>query len=301
MKNIIFKSLLFMFIFMAGCNFLILNSLAANEYKETDIKKVKSHIYIRASIDDIEGWFILDTGATHTVLAKSLIEKLKAKTNSKEYADFCDQGVMGTDLFKIADFSFPKHNIVYFEDVKIDENSKKYDNMDCSGIIGINTLKNMPFAIDYENSKLRIYNKCIQKTPANTLKLDILENSLKKNKLHVQLSKNKGENFPFKVDTGAGGMLLSIDIAKKWDINPKEKENSDWNGVGTEDITIENWDLDQFNLKNVSASLIKDEETNKSFLENYKVFGFFGNKILKEFKIVTFDFSGLKIYLGNIE
>ena len=132
------------------------------EYIQIPIKlNTIGHLEVEVKIDDIKARFLVDTGASNTVIDIGF-----AKENLLEFASIDELGGgVGTsemvlfhkqvDLFKINDFEIPAFDLYAtdFTHVK-DSLAKKGINEPCHGVIGADILIKYKAKINYKKKKL---------------------------------------------------------------------------------------------------------------------------------------------------
>jgi hypothetical protein len=132
------------------------------DYKQIPIKlNAIGHLEVEVKIDDIKARFLVDTGASNTVIDIGF-----AKENLLEFASIDELGGgVGTsqmalfhkqvDLFKINDFEVPSFDLYAtdFTHVK-DSLAKKGITEPCHGVIGADILIKYKAKINYNKQKL---------------------------------------------------------------------------------------------------------------------------------------------------
>lgn len=124
------------------------------------------HIEVDVNIDGVNTSFLIDTGASNTVIDIGF-----AKENLQEFAEINEQGGgVGTSqmvlfhkkvaLFKINDFEIPSFDLYAtdFQHVK-DSLAKKGITESCNGVIGADILIRYNAIIEYKKKRLYLKNK----------------------------------------------------------------------------------------------------------------------------------------------
>jgi hypothetical protein len=124
------------------------------------------HLDVEVTIDGIKTSFLVDTGASNTVIDIGF-----AKDNLQEFAAIDEHGGgVGTsqmklyhkkiDLFKINDFEIPSFDLYAtdFQHVK-DSLAKKGITESCDGVIGADILIKYNAVIDYKKQRLYLKQK----------------------------------------------------------------------------------------------------------------------------------------------
>ena len=117
------------------------------------------HYLIEAKVNDIEGRFILDTGASNSCICTSLEDKFKViSKESKEKASSATSQMTHTKISKSNTIQIGKWedkiNIITFDMNHINNSlsEKKIDPID--GIMGADILKKSKAILDYKSNKL---------------------------------------------------------------------------------------------------------------------------------------------------
>ena len=135
--------------------------LKSQGYTSINLKKTgTNHYQIKAILNDIEGLFILDTGASNTCADLTQTEKFKlVSENSKIKASSATDLMQETKISKKNKLQVGKWNskscsVVLFDMNHINTalNERKIQKVD--GIIGADTLKKGKAFIDYEKNRL---------------------------------------------------------------------------------------------------------------------------------------------------
>ncbi len=135
--------------------------LKSQGYTSINLKKTgTNHYQIKAILNDIEGLFILDTGASNTCADLTQTEKFKlVSENSEIKASSATNLMQETKISKKNKLQVGKWNskscsVVLFDMNHINTalNERKIQKVD--GIIGADTLKKGKAFIDYEKSRL---------------------------------------------------------------------------------------------------------------------------------------------------
>jgi hypothetical protein len=136
--------------------------VSKKKYTAIPIKlNVIGHLEVEVTVDDIKARFLVDTGASNTVIDIGF-----AKDNLWEFASMEEMGGgVGTsemqifhkqvDLFKINDFGIPSFDLYAtdFTHVK-DSLAKKGITEPCHGVIGADILIKYKAKINYKKKKL---------------------------------------------------------------------------------------------------------------------------------------------------
>lgn len=135
--------------------------LSEQGYSRIKLKLLKSnHFEMRATINGVKGRFILDTGASNTLIDQQLGEEFKLKIKK---ADVKVTGAGATDMdsqistanhLKIGKWSNRRSMIVLFNLTHVNTGLAVNDVEPIQGIIGTDVLKKAGAVIDYEKKYL---------------------------------------------------------------------------------------------------------------------------------------------------
>ena len=135
--------------------------LSDKNYSKIKLKRLKSnHFELKARINGVKGRFILDTGASNTLVDTALHEQFKLTIEDSEIkvtgagASNMDSKISRKNKLKIGKWSQKKTAIVLFNLSHVNSglNSLKIDPVD--GIIGTDILKKGKAIIDYDRKYL---------------------------------------------------------------------------------------------------------------------------------------------------
>jgi len=135
--------------------------LKQNNYSSTAFLRIKTnHLLVKAEINDVEGLFILDNGASNSCvdLKKSNIFNLKY-TESDEKASSATEQISATMVSKknkilIGKWLNKNVSIVLFDMTFINKTLSEHGDHEVCGIIGGDLLKKGKAIIDYSSNKL---------------------------------------------------------------------------------------------------------------------------------------------------
>ncbi|WP_432672907.1 retropepsin-like aspartic protease [Flavobacterium sp. SM2513] len=135
--------------------------LKKEKYKKIKFKVTKTqHLTIKATINDVKGDFILDTGASNSCVGFESIELFKLKANkSKTKAAGAGATGMVTQLasanhLKIGTWKFVDFNLVIFDLSHVNEALRQHKTKEVHGIIGADVLLEGDAIIDYAGNYL---------------------------------------------------------------------------------------------------------------------------------------------------
>lgn len=124
-----------------------------------------NHLEIKATINGVDGRFILDTGASNTCVGIDKIEYFRLVSKDSEVKA---AGAGATDMetqlstknkIKIGDWKQKKLKIVLFDLVHINDALTNHEAMPVDGIIGADVLNKGKAIIDYQTASLFLKKK----------------------------------------------------------------------------------------------------------------------------------------------
>ena len=124
-----------------------------------------NHFELRASINDVSGKFILDTGASNTCVGMDKIEFFEM---ASEATDIRAAGAGATEMktlisnknkIQIGDWKSKKQKVVLFDLSHVNQALTAHNALPVDGIIGADILKKGKAVIDYDKKLLFLKNK----------------------------------------------------------------------------------------------------------------------------------------------
>lgn len=186
-KSIFTTSFLFVF---------LLFSLKTNAQIPFEVNN-SGHIIIKAKINDVEGKFILDTGAGLNAIFTKFSNKIK---NEKTNIFFVGHRATGEEL---------SVDLYYAKSLEI--NHKKFDNQqyavidlefgDIDGMISLQPFRNTPITIDYINKKI-LFNKSTKNE--KSIDIQIADYAGKAIDIFTYVELNDNLKIQTLLDSGAG-------------------------------------------------------------------------------------------------
>lgn len=135
--------------------------LKKENYKKIKFKLTKTqHLTIKATINGVQGDFILDTGASNSCVGFESIEffKLKAKKSRTKAAGAGATGMItqiaSKNNLKIGTWKFADFNLVIFDLSHVNEALRQHKTKEVQGIIGADVLLEGDAIIDYSSKYL---------------------------------------------------------------------------------------------------------------------------------------------------
>ena len=165
----------------------------------------QGHIFIKAKVNDVEGNFILDTGAGLTVITKSFAAKL---SNLKKLDDNFTGFRATGEALHLNLYNLNKLQIGDLIERNIKASIIKLNIDSVDGLISLSSFRDQPFTIDYSNNKLYLETSYgimereqkgkvvpIQLDDDRGISLDMFTKVRVNNKLTLQVSLDSGAGF----------------------------------------------------------------------------------------------------------
>lgn len=135
--------------------------LAKKGYIKVDLKRTKTnHFEVKAKINGVKGWFILDTGASNSCVDLSAVEKFKLNAkDSKVKAAGAGATEMDTreakkNVLDIGKWNYRSLNLVLFDLTHVNTALENHGAKTVDGIIGADVLDKGEAIIDYKKHRL---------------------------------------------------------------------------------------------------------------------------------------------------
>ena len=140
--------------------------LTDKNYHVVKLKRtVTNHFEFKASINGIEGRFILDTGASNSCLSTHDIEKFGLITEESDHKAAgagsieIDTLISKKNKLEIGKYKLPKLTLVLIDLSNINTALLKQEAEEIDGIIGADVLEKTRAVIDYKKKKLYLKKK----------------------------------------------------------------------------------------------------------------------------------------------
>lgn len=132
--------------------------------KKSIIFKILSsnHLIINAKVNDVNGNFLIDTGASNSCIDLNKFEKFNLKfIKSDEIASSASDEIKETFIskknsFSIGDCSATYLDLILFDMKRITQALKEKDNVEVDGIIGSDMLIKFNSQIDYKKNEIKL-------------------------------------------------------------------------------------------------------------------------------------------------
>ncbi|MCY3412128.1 MAG: aspartyl protease family protein [Candidatus Heimdallarchaeota archaeon] len=152
-------------------------------------------------------YMVVDIGARRTVLHPDIAEKLGLEIKEEENQGATAHGAIVhskaavLDEFKLGDLIVKNHDVVITEGIKVTG--------DEIGAIGVNFLRNYYLEVDYKAKEIYLG----QSRGTDELHPFFPDKAKANYLLVVNAAINGDHEYPFIIDTGAGGSLINQDVA----------------------------------------------------------------------------------------
>ncbi len=265
-------------------------------------------ILIKAKADQVEGSFILDTGAPGLILNTTYFRDypvLEGSTNGEQSG-----GITGsiTDYGRtlIRKLSF---GAVHYHKVEADrislahiENNK---GIKIFGLLGVQLFKQFEMIIDYDNSEIHLHR--ISKKEAKTYRHNMLNDTSAYSVFDINLMDNKiltyakvgGKRLTFLIDTGAESNVIDSRLSENVLDSVAITRRITLNGAGNAKVDALYGDMRNFTIGERSVSTMPVLVTNMAkmcFSYNRCLDGMLGFDFLSMHKI-GFNFVKRKMYI----
>jgi len=300
------KNRLLILLITLGCVFEGCNQSENKQVQDGAFPIVyKGHLYIPGTVNNINGNYVFDTGATNLYL-----DKTHYSDNNFEYKN-TSTGLLpgaGTKPQKITvirdTVQFNFGNYVYKTTTVPVIHLKSILGDIADGIIGIEYFSETVLEINYENEYMKIYPH-IDSVAINDW--DNIKLTRHKNRLYIPLSVSINDSISisgnYLLDFGSGGavsLTSSSSRAYNLDTNITNKTPyfTKYGGIGGEsssyDFVTRSITMGNFKFNNVTMDFSVDKS---GALASDKYPGIIGNKIFERFDIVI-DFKNDMLYLS---
>ncbi len=132
--------------------------LARNGYEKINLKKINTnHFEVKAKINNVKGYFILDTGASNSCVSIDLAEKFHLELEDSE-TKAAGAGAIGMETkvssknsIQLKTWSYKKFNLVLLDLSHVNTALTEHNAQPVDGIIGADILNKGDAIIDYKN------------------------------------------------------------------------------------------------------------------------------------------------------
>jgi predicted aspartyl protease len=253
------------------------------------------HVHLPVSInDDGPYYFTLDTGAVATTVTPKLLEKFGIKSY--------DEGLSGIKKPNIPHkyAKLPKFTIgsITIENEEIMVTDLKALLRGCTGelhsVLGHTTLKDYVMTLNYKTKKFKL-EKSIENPDLDWYSFNYLDWT---HLITIPITINGEGPYPFVLDTGAGGTVITFDFASKLGLEPTGGVKVRAKGIGGEspaffamvdEFTSPSLKLNNFNV----IAMDIDKASKRPGIIKYGILGY---NFLQNFEIII-DYPNKKIAL----
>ncbi len=262
--------------------------------EDISFKFLHNHIYLKVKFDGVESLWVLDSGASVTVIDSAFAEKmnlpLEGKVKGKGLSGLIDVSFVKLPPLEIGSLHFKEQKVASIEIASL---FRKTIGLDVVGILGFDFLSRLVTKIDYANEKISFYHP---KTFAYKGNGTILETPLKNRMLKAEMTVDGKFSGKWNVDLGAGGSSFHFPFAK--DNNLLEREGVERISMGADGqlkskiIKFSEFEFGGFKVKNPKISVHEDVKVgafaDKEFVGNL------GNNVFRNF-ILYLDYENQRM------
>lgn len=253
-----------------------------------------NHIYLKAKFNGVESLWVLDSGASVTVVDSAFAEKmnlaLEGKVKGKGLSGLVDVSFVKLPPLEIGNLHFQEQKVASIEIASL---FHKTIGLDVVGILGFDFLSRLVTKIDYANEKISFFHP---KTFAYTGNGTVLETPLKNRMLKAEMTVDGKFSGKWNVDLGAGGSSFHFPFAKK--NNLLEREGVERISMGADGqlksktIKFIEFEFGGFKVANPKFSVHEDVKVgafaDKEFVGNL------GNNVFRNF-VLYLDYENQKM------
>ncbi len=281
---------------------LIFTTHMGAQVSEIPIEVLDGTIYIDVNINEskIKKRFIFDTGATTDLIDSISAIKLGLKSNHSQSV----LGAAGAKKYRIA----LNQKIKLSDSIEITDNhlviadlTKLKSRKDFDGIIGYSLIKKYIVEIDYDNNKMKLYNKEDELDTKGYQEI-MLGSGLPIPQFEISFKTESGETFKGIIlfDTGAGlELLVNSSFVERHNLSSKFKEKltHEINSLSSESkierVVIQSMNIEGFKLGEMPIGL---SNSKSGIIASSGLLGVLGAKVISRFNFIL-DYNSSKIYL----
>lgn len=264
--------------------------------RNTPFEVIRGMIYVKGHLNNVEGNFILDTGAPTLVVNKK--EHLLASTSASSIA-----GTFSVSSLKVEQFSWAGTEQTKMDALAVDiSHLEKASNREILGLIGYNSLKNYELYIDAQQKHLSLHkaNKNVLHKVAKPLfEIPFVLND----HLPVITVVIGAQKIRLGLDTGAAVNVLDASLMQEIPNHLLENiHKEEMQGVDQVIITIEAATLKQTQIEDASFDNMKYLFTDLSLVNQgteLKIDGLLGAPFFQKMKC-SINYKKGKIYVWEI-
>jgi len=281
---------------------LIFTTQMGAQVSEIPIEVIDGTIYIEVNINEskTKKRFIFDTGATTDLIDSISAIKLGVKANhsqsvlgaasAKQYKIALNQKIKLSDSIEITD------NHLVIADLTKLKSRKDFD-----GIIGHSLIDKYIVDIDYDNNKMKLYDKENEVDTKGYQEIK-LGSGLPIPQFEISFNIESGETFKGKIlfDTGASlELLVNSSFVEQHNLSSKFKHKviNEINSLSTESkierVAIQSMNIEGFELGEMPIGL---SYSKSGVIASYGLLGVLGAKVISRFNFII-DYNSSSIYL----
>ncbi len=305
MKKFVLKLALITLIIFASCKSKELNSNSKKGVSfKSDLPEVKTnkmssgHILVWSEVNDLEGWFIFDSGASVNVLSTHVREKLNLKKGKQVEVE--GSGTTQTSNYWLLD-KLVLGPAVFTDTEVIDTDLSMLEKawgVEIYGIIGYSCLKSVVVEIDFNKPTISVFDPT-EYSSDNIV--DWKKAHLENGQLIVD-AQFEGHDGKFRIDAGSdtNGIIHSPTVKRFSMLENRNETNV--KAIGLDNLELKSDTLETFTIwgktyKNLQFNFSTAKE---GALASDDVTGNIGIKILKNY-ILILDYFNQRYSVKEIE
>ncbi|KAA3602112.1 MAG: PDZ domain-containing protein [Calditrichaeota bacterium] len=268
--------------------------LENNCVEDISFKFLHNHIYLKVKLNGTESLWVLDSGASVTVIDSVFAEKmnltLEGKVQGKGLSGLVEVSFVKLPPLEIGGLHFKEQKVASIEIASL---FRKTIGLEVVGILGFDFLSRLVTKIDYANEKISFYHP---KTFAYKGNGTVLETPLKNRMLKAEMTVDGKFSGKWNVDLGAGGSSFHFPFAKE--NNLFEREGVERISMGADGqlksktIKFSDFEFGGFKVENPKFSVHEDVKVgafaDKEFVGNL------GNNVFRNF-VLYLDYESQKM------
>ncbi len=268
---------------------------------EVPFEFIGNHIYLPLSVGGVKRLWILDSGASTSVInipfARELGLKIEGKMKGRGAGNLVDVSFVSMPAFSINGLEFDEQKVAAID---MEELFHKYLGVDVAGILGFDFLSRLVVRIDYANELLTFYHP-----DSFTYNGDgvIIEAPLSQgNMFHIPITVDGEYSGKWNLDLGAGGLSFHYPFAQQHGLLDRPGITRIGHGAGgaIEDHVsrFESIELAGFTIENPIISMPRHDRGGA--FSSAELVGNLGNSLMRNFVIIL-DYADERVIVEKGE
>ncbi|MFO7559927.1 MAG: aspartyl protease family protein [Desulfobacterales bacterium] len=254
-----------------------------NSSENIPFEFVENNIFLRVNIKDDERLWLLDSGASMSVIDKNYADSLGAKSSGSikgfGFGANFDLQFVTLPAFSIQGVEFEEQKIFSFANL-----AENFHEPVCFGILGYDFLSRFVVKIDYADQKLSIYDPIHFKYSANGT---IIDAPLKSRTFTIPMTVDNQYSGRWSIDLGSFNTSFYFPFASSNNLSDRKGIERISRGMGGEymekTVQFKNLKIGGFVIKNPLICVPYKEESGASLIG--ELAGNIGNSTLRHFQI----------------